>query len=645
MNEMIRRNWAVHLMKNLLAGVALLALGTLAGCSGGGGGSAPPPTLVSIAITPANPTVPVGTSQQFTATGTYSDNSTANLTASVTWASGTPANANINASGLASVPTNAPVGGTSAITATSGVVSGTTTLTVGNPNLLSIAVTPTNSTLLTRQTQQYTASGTMSDGTAATAGQLGAITWASSNTGLATINATGLATVAYAGVGTGTITATSGGVSGSTGLTTVLQQTWVSGSSTVNATGVYGTKGTATATNVPGARRGRVSWTDAAGNLWLFGGFGYGSTATRGYLNDMWKWDGTNWTWVSGSSTVNTAGVYGTQGTTAATNVPGARDTSVTWTDAAGNLWLFGGFGYGSTATQGYLNDLWKWDGTNWTWVSGSSTVDAAGVYGTKGTAAATNVPGARRGNVSWIDAAGNLWLFGGYGYDSAGTLDNLNDLWKWNGTQWTWVSGSNTINATGVYGTKGTAAATNVPGARGYSISWKDPAGNLWLFGGGVAGIISLGTLNDLWKWDGTNWTWVSGSSTVNATGVYGTKGTAAATNVPGGRSSSSAWYDGSNLWLFGGYGYGSTATLGYMNDLWKWDGTNWTWVNDSSLVNAAGVYGTMGTAAAANQMGTRASSISWADAAGNLWLFGGFGYDSTQTQGYMNDLWKLSP
>ena len=50
---------------------------------------------------------------------------------------------------------------------------------------------------------------------------------------------------------------------------------------------------------------------------------------------------------------------------------------------------------------------------------------------------------------------------------------------------QWTWMSGSNTISQTGIYGTKGMPDAANVPGAREDSISWTDGAGNLWLFGG----------------------------------------------------------------------------------------------------------------------------------------------------------------
>ena len=137
---------------------------------------------------------------------------------------------------------------------------------------------------------------------------------------------------------------------------------------------------------------------------------------------------------MSGDNTVNNAGVYGTQDVAAPGNKPGARCDSVSWTDADGDLWLFGGYGYDSAGGEGDLNDLWKYDTSTglWTWVSGDSTVNNAGVYGTKGVAAPGNKPGARSRSVSWTDADGDLWLFGGYGYDSAGGEGRLNDLWKY---------------------------------------------------------------------------------------------------------------------------------------------------------------------------------------------------------------------
>jgi hypothetical protein len=289
-----------------------------------------------------------------------------------------------------------------------------------------------------------------------------------------------------------------------------------------------------------------------------------------------------------------------------------------------------------------------------WAWMAGASTNDTDGTYGTEGTAAAANSPGSRSYSTAWTDRSGNLWLFGGNGYDSAGTFafSGLNDLWKWNGTEWTWEGGSNLAGQQGVYGTEGTAAANNVPGHRSNAVGWTDPSGNFWLFGGNgtpFGGTTDL--YNDLWKYSSGEWTWVSGSDGFNNVGTYGTEGTAAAANVPGSRSSSDTWTDQSgNLWLFGGSGYDSVGTNGgsiNMNDLWKFSASSsqWTWVGGSNVGGKSGVYGTLGTAAAGNMPGARIASCTWTDKAGNFWMFGGSGYDSAGTNGYLNDLWKYNP
>ncbi|HWB38055.1 MAG TPA: kelch repeat-containing protein [Rugosimonospora sp.] len=206
---------------------------------------------------------------------------------------------------------------------------------------------------------------------------------------------------------------------------------------------MYGTQGTASATSYPGGRDAGNSWVDAAGDVWIFGGIGIDSTGAFGFLNDLWKLDpATNeWTWVSGSDVVGTnggpSGVYGTQGTPDAANVPGGRFSAASWIDASGNLWLFGGQGFDSAGSNGALNDLWKFDVTAgaWTWMSGSTTVGNAGaqpgVYGTLGTAAPTNTPGGRFGIPAWTDASGRLWMFGGLGNDSTGAQGYLDDLWS----------------------------------------------------------------------------------------------------------------------------------------------------------------------------------------------------------------------
>jgi N-acetylneuraminic acid mutarotase len=426
------------------------------------------------------------------------------------------------------------------------------------------------------------------------------------------------------------------------------QWAWMSGANVISQSGTYGSEGKTVAGNIPGSRQGAVSWTNPAGNLWLFGGAGVDSTGTQGELNDLWVYSQGQWTWVNGANVANQPGTYGTEGTAAAGNVPGARSGAVRWMDGAGDLWLFGGTGVDSTGTQGELNDLWVYSRGQWTWVSGANVANRPGTYGTEGTAAATNLPGARTGAVSWTDPAGNLWLFGGTGVDSKGTQGALNDLWVYGRGQWTWVSGANAANQPGAYGTEGTAAAANVPGARTGAVSWTDPAGNLWLFGGsGVDSNAATGFLNDLWVYSRGEWTWINGANEANQAGTYGTEGTAAANNVPGARQGAISWMDaGGNLWLFGGMDADDNGTpTGLLNDLWVYSHGQWAWVAGGNTANQPGTYGTLGTPAAVNVPGARTGCVSWTDPAGNLWLLGGTGLASNPTGGLLNDLWVYKP
>jgi len=167
--------------------------------------------LVSSLIYPSNITIALGRTQQFTATVTYSDNSTANITDSVTWTSSNTTVATINNAGLA----QSLAEGQTVITATSGNVSANTTLTVSSKVVDVVVVTPTNPSIPAGRTQQFTATGTYSDNS--TANITGSVTWSSSNTTIARINAAGLVR-SYA-EGTTIITATSGNATDNTMLT------------------------------------------------------------------------------------------------------------------------------------------------------------------------------------------------------------------------------------------------------------------------------------------------------------------------------------------------------------------------------------------------------------------------------------------
>jgi hypothetical protein len=237
---------------------------------------------------------------------------------------------------------------------------------------------------------------------------------------------------------------------------------------------------------------------------------------------------------VSGSNIMNQDGVYGTQGTPAAANVPGGRQSSVAWVDTAGNFWLFGGYNLSATGEPNAFNDLWEYSGGQWTWVSGANTVNQTAVYGTLGVPATTNVPGARWNPAAWsdVDVSNHtrLWLFGGQGYDATSN-GSLADLWAFTlnpsspaANQWTWVKGPNSVSQAGIYGVNPSAEFGVVfphdvdnPGSRWSAAYWYAPdasgAAEFWLFGGegfDSSGTNPNGLLSDLWRYlpfpDATN-------------------------------------------------------------------------------------------------------------------------------------------
>jgi len=174
---------------NLLAWLAALSVALMASGCGGSGGTAAS-QLKSISVTPHSSSIPLGPSQQFTATGAYGDGSSQDLTTKVTWSSSNPAVATTSPTGVATT-----VGmGTATVSASMNSVTGTASLTVGPA--VSITLSPASASVAIGQSQQFVASVANTTNTA--------VTWsvdgiAGGNTTVGTVSSGGL----YQSVGAG----------------------------------------------------------------------------------------------------------------------------------------------------------------------------------------------------------------------------------------------------------------------------------------------------------------------------------------------------------------------------------------------------------------------------------------------------------
>ncbi|HEV8433394.1 MAG TPA: IPT/TIG domain-containing protein [Thermoanaerobaculia bacterium] len=174
--------------------------------------------LSQLAVAPPSLSVDQNATGQLSAIGTYADGSTADVTASATWVSSAPSIATVNGGVVTGVSP-----GTTTITATLGSLAASATVTV-NPLLQSIAVAPSTATVVIGAKQAFTATGTYTDGS--TRNLTNSVTWTSSDTGLASIDASGLATGLSAGMVT--IRGSLESVSGSATLTILATPTIVS---------------------------------------------------------------------------------------------------------------------------------------------------------------------------------------------------------------------------------------------------------------------------------------------------------------------------------------------------------------------------------------------------------------------------------
>lgn len=247
-------------------------------------------------------------------------------------------------------------------------------------------------------------------------------------------------------------------------------------------------------------------------------------------------------------------------------------------------------------------------------------------------------------------------------------------DLWEFKPStrQWTWVGGSpfcsySFAGFTAMYGTVGVPAIGNVPWSLVYATAWSDTTGNLWMFGGLGYDENSVGYyLNDTWEFfpSSGEWAFVSQNSEGaggSALGIYGTIGDWSPAEIPGERYSAVGWTDrDGNFWMFGGYGLNVSNTTVTLSNLWEFKPSlnEWSWMGGSDTPpcqlgggssncvkgGLPGTYGTLGTPSPINAPGARTSAATWTDSSGNLWMFGGTGYDQQGVHGVLNDIWQYS-
>jgi len=245
-----------------------------------------------------------------------------------------------------------------------------------------------------------------------------------------------------------------------------------------------------------------------------------------------------------------------------------------------------------------------------WSWVSGSNTLDASSLY-----AAAGNV---REARYNWTESSSNSSSAPAYASSAPKQLNRFwefsptTELWSWAGSStqddlyvaampelttptdnaWTWVNGSKAVDESGAYSL---AATGNVSGA---PFSWTDSSENS--SGGQEFASNATSQPNHFWEFSSTTerWSWASGSSTEDKT------------------------------------------YLAAMPELTTPTDNAWTWVNGSNTLGEGASYGTPTLAAATKVPGARCVSVNWIESATAPSRCIG-----DELQASLNDYWRYGP
>lgn len=419
--------------------------------------------------------------------------------------------------------------------------------------------------------------------------------------------------------------------------------TWVKGDSIGNSLGSHGVLGVPSPTNEPTPRYACGSWTDTAGNFWVYSGvFAPG---------DLWKFDikTLEWTWMAGDSVDPNPYILAAKGVYDPLNAPGQIGYGmITWITPNNHLWLYGGLLNTASGNQQQLelnDDLWQFDPSinEWAWMGAfGSGANEAPVYGKLGVPDSSNMPGGREeGNCSWTDNNGNLWFFGAWDVN----FNSYNDLWKYDVATgiWTWMSGSQNLNDNGQYGFQGEPlnGNRNYPAARSTNFFWKDTAGNFWLSGGTQAGGTTFANdyfYQDTWEFNPNNldWTWVTGPRGNDRTSS-GVDCQFDSTNLYGAHYENRATWKHCDDLIITYNGFNDWKNIVPTNDMWGYKISTNEWVKLNEW-GSTGNYGTQGVASPLNYPPTRLGGVGFTESDGSLWLFGG----QTGTGLFYNDLWK---
>lgn len=306
----------------------------------------------------------------------------------------------------------------------------------------------------------------------------------------------------------------------------------------------------------PGYRKYGVMGSDGAGHVLLYGGVGLSSHRYR----DTWLWNGTTWILADevGPDLVSYRLVNNTDSGDAILvgHNPGTGDTEtwiwngsgwtlvarsglptgfygfdVAFDSARSRVVLFGGrtndWNDWDANCNGYLDDLWEWDGSRWSLLAR---------------------PSARREHAMVFDPySEEAILFGGRRRNVSNKCSadpDPVDTWAWNGQHW-----------------QLRAVVGPTPRHR-HGMAFDIARGEAVLFGGWPYNA-------ETWCWDGSQWDLRAESG-------------------PSPRDRPSLAFDeqGQHVLLFGGYNNGQLFT-----DTWQWDGAAWTQIaaEGPSLVSSA--------------------------------------------------------